>query len=209
MSYFICLLLDYELKFCTMPRNWMYAERSAEVAAIVAHSVLSVVAIVAVLTSCIRRTKPPCVFLRFYGHTATYILAFVVIMVQMFEVLEGILIDVKTSSFRPFLHGSNVLGVIAVILLLVLYHFAETRCCGAYILLILVYWLAMAGISFADVAILNSDNDGLAKDSAKLVLVSLMSGLCFLQVILNLVILFKQVEASIFELSRILDSSVS
>lgn len=185
--------------------NWIYEERSTEIAAIAVHSFLSVIVIVIVLISYIRRTKPSCVFIRFYGHTATYILAFNTIMVQMFEVLEGILIDVKTSSLRPFLHASNVLAVIAIVFLLVLYHFAEGRCCGAYILLILMYWLATAAINIVDVAVLNSDNVRLAKDSAKQLLVGLVSGLCVLQVILNVVIIFKQVKAALNYLFLILN----
>lgn len=171
--------------------NWDYRERISEILAVITNSLFSVIVIVVVLVICIRKTKRLCIFVRFSGHMLTWILALATIMVLMFEVLEGILLDVKLSSFQPFLHASNITAIVAVIFLLILYHIAEGQCCSAYLLLILLYWSATAAISIAEIVLLNS-----GKDSAKQVLVGLMSGLSSLQVILNVFALAKQVRGA-------------
>lgn len=171
---------------------------SSNILATAIHLFFFLLAALTLLVSCFRKTRTRCLFIRFYGHVFTWVTTSVVVVIIIFEILEGILSDVKSSAFHLDVHLCNFSALLASCFVLVLYNHAENGRHVAYLIPICAYWFLSAAVRAVNLAALVSDDDSgnkRVKESAKFFLVCLIVLFYAILGVSIIVILIKQVSS--------------
>ena len=169
---------------------------SSNIVAAIVNLFFSLLTAVILLVSCFRKTRTRCLFIRFYGHVFTWSITIVVAVFLIFEILEGILSDVKSSAFHLDVHLCSFSALLASCFVLALYNHAENQRSVSYLIFICLYWFLSAALRAMNLAALIGDEDHRVKESAKFVLVCLV---IFFYIVLGfsaVLVLIKQVSQS-------------
>lgn len=161
------------------------------------HLVFSLLTAVLLLVACCRKIRTRCLYARFYGHVSTWMITFVVVVILIFEILEGVLSDVKSSAFHLDVHLCNFFALLASCLVLVLYNHAENVRRLAFLIPICMYWFLSAVVRAVNlVALVSSDDGSRVTESAKFLLVCLIVLFYALLGFFTVLVLIKQVSQS-------------